>query len=98
MTAVNVVRFRVKPSMDETFLNAHRGGKAAWPGLARGFIIKTGERTYVLVGEWLDQKTLADARPRMIDTLDTFRHALEDFGDGRGVTEAVSGEIVLTLK
>lgn len=98
MTAVNVVRFRVKPGMDETFLDAHRGGKAAWPGLARGFIIKTGERSYVLVGEWLDKKALADARPRMIGTLDTFRHSLEDLGGGLGVTEAVSGEVVLALK
>jgi hypothetical protein len=47
MTAVNVVRFRVKPGMDQAFLDAHRNGKAAWPGLLRGFIVKTGERSYV---------------------------------------------------
>ena len=98
MTAANVVRFRVKPGMDEIFLDAHRAGKAAWPGLAHGFIIKTGERSYVLVGECLEKKTLADARPCMIGTLDTFRHALEELGGALGVTEAVSGEVVLTLK
>jgi hypothetical protein len=97
MTAVNVVRFRVKPGMDQVFLEAHRNGKAAWPGLLRGFIVKTGERSYVLVGEWPDMAAITGARARMIGTLDTFRHALEDLGVGLGVTDAVSGEIVLPL-
>jgi hypothetical protein len=34
----------------------------------------------------------------MIATLDTFRHALEDLGGGLGVTDAVSGQVVLSLK
>jgi hypothetical protein len=98
MTAVNVVRFRVKPGMDEAFLDAHRQGKAAWPGLLRGFIVKTGDRSYTLVGEWVDANALAHARTRMIGTLDTFRHSLEDLGNGLGVTDAVSGEVKLSLK
>ena len=98
MTAINVVRFRVKPGMDQVFLDAHRNGKAAWPGMLRGFIAKTGERSYVLVGEWADMKAIADNRSRMISTLDTFRHTLEDLGHGLGVTDAVSGETVLALK
>jgi hypothetical protein len=98
MTAINVVRFRVKPGMDEVFLDAHRAGKAAWPGLLRGFIVKSGDRSYVLVGEWPDTNAMADARKHMIGTLDTFRHALEDLGPGLGVTDAVSGETVLVLK
>ena len=97
MTAINIVRFRVKPGMEEAFLDAHRNGKANWPGLSRGFIIDVGERRYVLVGEWPDVPALADARSRMIATLDTFRHTLEDQGSGLGVTDAVSGQVVLTL-
>jgi hypothetical protein len=98
MTAVNIVRFRVKPGMDEAFLDAHRQGKADWPGLRRGFIVKTSERNYTLVAEWTDTAAIADARPRMIDTLDTFRHTLEDLGNGLGVTDPASGEVVLSLK
>lgn len=98
MTAINVVRFRVKPGMDEAFLDAHRQGKAAWPGLQRGFIVKTGDRAYTLVGEWIDMAAIGAARDRMIGTLDTFRHTLEDQGDGKGVTDAVSGEVVLPLR
>jgi hypothetical protein len=97
MTALNVVRFRVKPGMEGAFLDAHRDGKAAWPGLTRGLIIKTGDQHYVLVGEWPDRTALAGARDRMIATLNTFRHTLEDQGAGLGVTDAVSGEVVLAL-
>jgi hypothetical protein len=98
MTAVNVVRFCVKPGMEQAFLDAHRAGKAAWPGLLRGCILAAGERRYVLVGEWPDTNALADARKHMIGTLDTFRHTLEDLGPGLGVTDAVSGGVVLSLK
>jgi len=97
MAALNVVRFRVKPNMEQVFLDAHREGKAAWPGLTRGLILDAGERTFVLVGEWPDMGILAGARERMIETLNSFRHALEDLGPGRGVTDAVSGKVVLTL-
>lgn len=97
MTAFNVVRFRVKQGMEQAFLDAHRGGKAAWPGLTRGVIISTGERTYVLIGEWPDTAALAAARQQMIQTLGTFRDALEDLGPGLGVTDAVSGSVILML-
>ena len=98
MTSFNVVRFRVKPGREEAFLDAHRNGKANWPGLERGTIIKTGENTYCLVGEWRDAASLAGARPRMIATLDSFRHTLEELPGGLGVTDAVSGPAVLDLK
>jgi len=98
MSTFNVVRFRVKPGRDDEFLDAHRGGKADWPGLQRGLIIKTGDRTYCLIGEWSDIAAMAEARDRMIATLNSFRETLEDLGTGLGVTDAVSGSVVLDLK
>jgi len=97
MTAFNVVRFRVKPGMDEVFLAAHRDSKAAWPGLIRGSMVSTGDGGYVLIGEWRDAAALAAARQSMVATLDTFRHALEDLGPGLGVTDPASGNVVLAL-
>jgi hypothetical protein len=41
---------------------------------------------------------LAANRPNMIATLDTFRDTLEDLGGGLGVTDPVSGPVVLVLK
>jgi len=98
MSTFNVVRFRVKPGHEDKFLDAHRGGKADWPGLQRGLIIKTGDRTYCLIGEWGNNTTLSEARDPMIATLNSFRDTLEDLGGGLGVTDAVSGSTVLNLK
>jgi hypothetical protein len=38
------------------------------------------------------------ARPAMIGTLDSFRGMLEDLGGGLGVTDTISGEVVVDLK
>ena len=50
MQVCNVVKFKVKSGQENAFLDAHRGGKAKWPGLERGVIIKTGEQTFCLIG------------------------------------------------
>ena len=97
MVALNVVRFRVKPGRDEDFLAAHRDAKVSWPGLVKATMIKTGERSYALVGEWTSMEALSDARPQMIALLDTFRGTLEDLGPGLGVTDPVAGPVVLDL-
>ena len=97
MQVYNVVKFRVKPGAEDAFLDAHRNGQAKWPGLERGFIIKTGEQTFCLIGTWSSQEALVAARPAMIKTLDSFRFLLEDQGGGRGITDAVSGTVVLDL-
>ena len=97
MSVFNVVRFRVRPGHDDAFLAAHRDGRAKWPGLQRGTIIKTGDGTYCLIGEWSGPEVLAAARAAMIATLDTFRDTLDDLGNGLGVTDAVSGPVVVEL-
>ncbi|MGO9476249.1 MAG: hypothetical protein ACLPWS_23035 [Rhodomicrobium sp.] len=43
-------------------------------------------------------ESLANARMRMIATLDNFRDTLEDLGGGLGVTDPVSGPVVMALK
>ena len=98
MTAFNTVRFRVKPGRDQEFLEAHKKVVADWPGLQRVNIIKTGDGSYCIVAEWSDMDSLIAARPNMIATLDGFRDTLEDLGGGLGVTDPVSGPVVLTLK
>jgi hypothetical protein len=61
-------------------------------------MIKTGDHTYCIIAEWSDMDALAAARAKMIATLDSFRDTLEDLGGGRGVTDPVSGPVVLELK
>ncbi len=59
---------------------------------------KTGDHSYCIIAEWTDAEALAQARPNMIATLNSFRDTLEDLGGGLGVTDAVSGPVVMTLK
>jgi len=98
MTAFNAVRFRVKPGREQEFLDAHKKVQADWAGMTHANIIKTGERTYCIIAEWTDEASLAAARPKMVATLDSFRDTLEDLGGGLGVTDPVSGSVVLQLK
>jgi quinol monooxygenase YgiN len=98
MTAFNAVRFRVKPGRDQEFLDAHKKVAVNWPGVKRVNLIKTADRSYCIIGEWADMDSLAKARPAMIAALDSFRHTLEDLGGGLGLTDPISGPVVLQLK
>ena len=99
MEVSNVVRMRVKPGMEATFLaeQEHMAG-ADWPGLQSAYLVKTGERDFCFVGEWDSMDALAAARPQMIAELDRVRDMLEDRGHGLGVTDPASGEIVLRFR
>ena len=97
MTAFNVVRFHVKPGREPEFVAAHRKPHPDFTGFKRFVLIKTGDRTYCAIGEWDSYQSIAAARPTMIAMLDTFRDTLEDLGGGLGVTDPVSGEIVVEM-
>ena len=89
MTAFNTVRFNVKPGRDRDFLEAHKAVERNWPGLRHANMIKTGDGTYCIIGEWDDMESLANARPHMLATLGSFRDTLE------GDTDPVSGSVGL---
>jgi quinol monooxygenase YgiN len=98
MTAFTAVRFKVKQGRDQDFLDAHRDAPGNWPGLRHANMIRTGEGHYCIIAEWDDMESMAAARPEMIATLDSFRDTLEDLGRGQGVTDPVSGPVVLEMK
>jgi hypothetical protein len=97
MTAFNIVRFRVKPGHEQHFIAAHRGFPRSFRGFRGGALVKTGEQTFCIIGEWASVQALVKARPQMIGALDSFRNDLEDLGGGFGVTDPVSGDVVLKL-
>jgi hypothetical protein len=97
MTAFNVVRFKVKPGYEQQFVDAHRKMGPAFKGFLGGSLIKTGDRTFCVVGEWRAFRNIESARPQMIAFLDQFRDMLEDLGGGLGVTDPVSGTAVAKL-
>jgi hypothetical protein len=89
----------LKSGQDADFLTAHDNVSSKWwGGLRRASIVKTGEQTYCLIAEWEDTDALTRARPQMIATLNSFRHLLDELGDGLGVTDAVSGPVEKVLK
>lgn len=98
MSAFNVVRFKVKAGNEQKFIDAHRNLKRDFKGFLGGSLIKTGDQTFCLVGEWRNFNAIIAARPQMIALLDTFRDQLEDLGNGLGVTDPVSGEVVAKLR
>jgi hypothetical protein len=98
LTAFSVVRFRIKPDRETEFLEAHHRVGSEWPDLVRANIIKTGDHRYCIIAEWTDAEAIVTARPMMIDTLNSFRDTLEDLGNGLGVTDPVSGPVVMEIK
>lgn len=98
MTAMNVVHMRVKPGKEDEFVAIHKKLEMArMPGGRNFWVMKSGERSYVIVGEWDSLEALAAARPAMIENLDKLRPILEDLGGGRGLTEPWSGDVVVQL-
>jgi hypothetical protein len=95
MTAFNVVRFRVKPGNEQRFIDMHREMQARFKGFIAGNLIRTGDRTFCMVGEWRNFPSIVAARPGMTALLDRFRDLLDDLGEGLGATDPVSGDVVV---
>src|SRR3954469_9962258 len=80
MTTMNIVRFRTKLGREDAFIEAHRRADPTFKGFLRGSLVKTGDRSFCMVGEWSSFEEMAAARPQMIALLDSFREHLEDLG------------------
>ena len=96
MTAMNVVHMRVKPGKAAEFEKLHQDFDVKnMKGCSNLWIVRSGERDYIVAGEWASMDALAAARPAMIGNLDKLRPLLEDLGGGRGLTEPWSGEVAM---
>ena len=89
----NVVRFEVKSEYVDDFLKVF-SDLPPHEGLLNQILIKTGEQQYCAVGLWESEDAVVKARPKMISSLDTMRHMLEEISPEIGVTDAVSGPVV----
>ncbi len=99
MTAYNIVRMRVKPGREKDFLELNKKlDHKSFKGFHKVAVVKTGDRTYCIIGEWDGMDAIVAARPGMIGMLDGFRDMLEDLGGNLGVTDPVSGEAVVEIK
>ena len=94
----NVVRYEVKSKYVDDFLKVFSdlppmGGY--YEGILSQILIQTGEQNYCGVGLWESEAAMVEAMPKMISFLDTMRYMLEEISPELGVTDAVSGPIVV---
>ena len=94
----NVVRYEVKSEYVDDFLKvcsdlSPMGGY--YEGLLNQILIKTGDQNYCGVGLWESEDAMIEAIAKMIAFLDTIRHMLEEISPELGVTDAVSGPVVV---
>ena len=90
----NVVRFKVKPVYVDDFLK-HFSDLPSYEGKLSQILIKTGEQNYCGVGLWESENAVLEPRPAMIASLGTVRHMLDEISPEMGVTDAVSGPVVV---
>ena len=98
---MNVVRSKVKDGKkDEVikklkeFFDSMKGTE----GLISMKQIQTGPNNMCIVGEWKDEQSIAKARDKMIAGLDGVRSLLEEISPELGVTDPVSGPVILEYK
>ena len=82
---MNVVRSKVKEGMKGT------------DELISMMQIQTGPNNMCIVGEWKDADSIAKARDKMIAGLETVRPLLEEISPELGVTDPVSGSVIMEI-
>ena len=92
----NVVRSRVKPGQQEEFERIFKASDK-WDGMLRHILAKTSEQSYVAYGLWESEEDMKTAMPQMIALLDSSRHLLEELSPHLGITDPVSGTVVLQV-
>ena len=59
--------------------------------------IQTAPNNMCIVGEWKDEDSIAKARDKMIAGLDAVRPLLEEISPELGVTDSVSGSVIMEI-
>ena len=94
MAAFNIVKYKVKPGMEEKFLQVHRDAKWPMEGLRRGSLVQTGAGAYCFLGEWESAQLAAAGEAPMVEILNQFIDTLEELPSGQK-TDAVFGDSII---
>jgi hypothetical protein len=90
---LNCVRVVVKQGCEKHYLDA----VDTWvspKGMRERYLARTGERSFCFVALWDSQDSLVEARPEMIQHLNSVRDLLEELSPELGVTDPVSGPVI----
>ena len=94
MKSCNVVRYKVKPEHKDEFIQVMSKMELMESNLSRK-LIQTGDYHFCEIYERETREALDSAMPNMIKFLDTFRHMLEEISPKLGVTNPVSGPVIV---
>ena len=98
---MNVVRSKIKEGKKDEYMKKLKeffNNIKGTDGLISMKQIQTGPNTMCIVGEWKDEQSIAKARDKMIAGLDSVRSLLEEISPELGVTDPVSGPIIMEVK
>ena len=97
---MNVVKSKVKEGMKDEYMKKLQdffNNMKGTDGLISMKQIQTGANNMCIVGEWKDADSIAKAKNKMIAGLDTVRPLLEEISPELGVTDPVSGSVIMEL-
>ena len=98
---MNVVRSKVKEGKKDEYMKKLKeffNNMKGTDGLISMKQIQTGPNNMCIIGEWKDEQSISKARDKMIAGLDTVRLLLDEISVELGVTDPVSGPVIMEDK
>ena len=98
---MNVVRSKVREDKKDEYMRKLKeffNNMKGTDGLVSMKQIQTGSNSMCIIGEWQDEQSIAKARDKMIAGLDVARPLLEEISPELGVTDPVSGPVIMESK
>ena len=98
---MNVVRSKVKEGKKDEYMKKLKeffNNIKGTEGLISMKQIQTGPNDMCIIGEWENEQSIAKAREKMIAGLDSVRSLMEEISPELGVTDPVSGPVIMEDK
>ena len=95
MEFMNIVMAKVKPDYLDEYMEMNKEFPK-FEGMLESKLVKTGDYTFCYVGTWESEEAIAAQRDNMIANLDKMRHTLEELSPELGLTDPVSGSVVIS--
>ena len=98
---MNVVRSKVKEGKKDEYMKKLKEffhNMNGTEGLISMKQIQTSPNNMRIIGEWKNEQSIAKARDKMIAGLDSARSLLEEISPELGVTDPVSGPVIMEDK
>ena len=98
---MNVVRSKIKEGKKNEYMQKLKeffDNMQSTEGLISMKQIQTGPNNMRTIGEWKDEQSIAKARDKMIAGLDTVKPLLKEISPELGVTDPVSGPVIMESK